>query len=70
MEQNFVFQINGTNFQQISSCFPAGINFGTIRIALLPSAHGCTPFLRGRLRTGRTSNLDLNRQVMWECPAA
>jgi len=61
MDQSFVFLINPNKFQ---AAFALGLPF--VRGFVLrypPSARGS---LRGRLRIGGTSNLDPNRQVMWE----
>jgi hypothetical protein len=66
MDQKFVFQINGTN-PLPSQAFALGLAFvGGIQIAILPSAHGGTPCLRGCLHVGGIFNLGHNRQVMWE----
>jgi len=65
MDQSFVFLINPNKFQ---AAFALGLPF--VRGFVLrypPSARGS---LRGRLRIGGTSNLDPNRQVMWESPVA
>jgi hypothetical protein len=59
MDQSLVFQINSQAAFALGLPFVRG--FGLREVP--SSARGSTPFLRGRLRIGGSSNLDSNRQV-------